>query len=160
MVKGYVQIFDTDILLTQRRNLVTLEGRHFFQQKATDLGDLVNFKLTHFAIGDGGVDPHNLFLPVMPQETDTSLRSPIILDQANNLTYLPFTSITHYDRTQTVIEIRIEAEHGPEQFFYSEAGLFASNPTRDVFKLVARVTFPSVYKDRSRRQTLYWWLFF
>lgn len=155
-VRGYVQLVEGGKIIYEGNNLVTLTGRTFFQHKATDTGQYTSYRLTHFAIGDGGVDPNNPLIPIPPVESDTTLYSPIVIQPESTLK--PITSLTHLSPTQTLIELNLGLTDGPPQFFYNEAGLFATY--QDNVILVARITFPSVLKDHTREQVWYWWLFF
>jgi len=157
-MKGYLQIIDPlqGKVLFEGPNLVTVNGRTFFQHKATDTGIYANYRISHFAIGDGGTDPNNPLIPIPPTEADTTLYSPIVFKEQSTLK--PITALTHVSPTQTLIELHVDLDDGPPQFFYSEAGLYATYEGDAL--LIARITFPSILKDRNRKQVLYWWLFF
>lgn len=165
---GYVQVFEEGKLIYEGHNLVVLSGRQVLQHRLTNVGTYKDYYLSYFSMGDGGADPANPLLPIAPQETDTDLAHTLVFDSSNpnykdGGKKKPITSITHQSQTQTIVELDIATtDNGGQQnpFYINELGLFAANATGTSFRMVARITFPSIVKDPQRSQKIYWWLFF
>jgi len=163
-MRNLVQIYEEGKLIYEGYNMVVLHGRRFTQHVVTNHGTYRTWKFGFFGIGSGGVDPSNDLIPIAPQESDTDLYSPIVLDAnyPDGGRKKAITSVTHITDLQSVIALDISTTDGPPLFKYSEAGLFVtnslSNPTS--FQLFARITFPSITKDTSRSQKIFWHLFF
>jgi hypothetical protein len=144
--------------------------------------------LSWFGLGDGGVLPADPFDPVPPANENTDLNSRIMVNATDSSSAdyhlagepdasyaktgyykLPFDSIIFErdnlnDNKWLVLKITTTAgidDANDERL--SEAGLFTAESnaggTSGTFTLFARVTFPTIIKDATRRLIFVWYLY-
>lgn len=141
--------------------------------------------LTWFGLGDGGVDPSDPFDPIAPVISDDELSSRVSFNSidASNADYhvvsagyptegyykKPFDSVvfeadTYNENRWLILKITVTLtvnDANGEQL--SEAGLYtaesAAGGYSGQFSLFARVTFPTIVKDSSRRIVFVWYLY-
>lgn len=141
--------------------------------------------LTWFGLGDGGVDPADPFDPVAPVINDTELDSRVMINSTDtsNADYhvvsvgypkegyykKPFDSVDFETDSlnenkwlilKITVTLTIDDANGEQ---LSEAGLFTAESRAGgysgQFSLFARVTFPTIVKDSSRRIVFVWYLY-
>ena len=148
-----------------------------------------NHFLSWFGLGDGGVLPADPFDPVPPANENTDLQSRIMVNPSDSsaadyhvvssgypkLGYykLPFDTIvferdTLNDNKWLVLKITttIGIDDANDERL-SEAGLFTAESNSGgytpvspaAFALFARVTFPTIIKDATRRLIFVWYLY-
>jgi hypothetical protein len=142
--------------------------------------------ISWFGLGDGGVLPADPFDPVPPANENTDLQSRVMVNatDASSADYhlssesgypktgnykLPFSSIIFErddlnDNRWLVLKFTTTvgiADANDERL--SEAGLFTAESRAGgwdgTFTLFARVTFPTIIKDASRRLIFVWYLY-
>jgi hypothetical protein len=141
--------------------------------------------LCWFGLGDGGALPADPFTPIAPFNENDDLESRVMVvstsaTAADHHTAgggypktgyykIPFDDVTFeadpYNDSRWLV-LKIETEVGVEfanTETLSEAGLFTANSSSPghsgSFLLLARVTFPTLYKDENRRLLFTWYLY-
>ena len=144
-----------------------------------------NHFLSWFGLGDGGVLPADPFDPVPPANENTDLQSRIMVNPSDSSAAdyhiassgypktgfykLPFGTIvferdTLNDNKWLVLKITttIGIDDANDERL-SEAGLFTAESNSGgysgTFSLFARVTFPTIIKDATRRLIFVWYLY-
>ena len=141
--------------------------------------------LSWFGLGDGGVLPADPFDPVPPANENTDLQSRVMVNATDSSSAdyhiaggsypktgyykLPFSNIVFErdilnDNRWLVLRITTTvgiSDANDERL--SEAGLFTAESnaggTSGNFTLFARVTFPTIIKDATRRLIFVWYLY-
>jgi len=77
---GIVEIFKDNNFIERGKNLVVYDGREFAASKVFDLGNYIDWKITHFGIGNGGTSSDGV-TKIGPNDNDTDLYSPLTLNK-------------------------------------------------------------------------------
>ena len=172
-----------------KHNLVVYRGREILAQRLVNINnplvtDATNAESQYVAwlgLGDGGVDVADPYTPVAPVVSDNELSSEVMVNGTDSscgdyratpttgyykkyFDSVVFEQDTLNENRYLVLKIQITLtvdDANGEQL--SEAGLFtaASNGGgySGDFNLFARVTFPTIIKDSSRRLIFIWYLY-
>ena len=83
-IVGLVEIFKNNSEFIERgKNLVVFDGREFATSKVFNIGNYVNWNITHFGIGNGGTSSDGT-TKVGPNDDDTDLYSPLTLNSSDS----------------------------------------------------------------------------
>ena len=83
-IVGLVEIFKNNSEFIERgKNLVVFDGREFATSKVFNIGNYVNWNITHFGIGNGGTSSDGT-TKVGPSDDDTDLYSPLTLNSSDS----------------------------------------------------------------------------
>jgi len=175
--------------LVGKHNLVLYRGREILAQRLVNqanpyITDATNAKDQYVAwlgLGDGGVAVADPYTPIAPVVSDNSLSSEVMINGTDSscgdykatptagyykkyFDSIVFEQDTLNENRYLILKIQITLtvdDANGEQL--SEAGLFtaASNGGgySGDFNLFARVTFPTIIKDSSRRLIFIWYLY-
>lgn len=184
--KGFVKVYeviDGIKKLRERQNLVLYQGREYLAER------LVNIKnsnvtadpdefLCWFGAGDGGVDPGDPFVPIVPLSVDTDLASEVAIN-ATDSTCADYHDGAYYKRPYDTVEFSRDVVNDNRWLILeitttlntedcngeqlSEAGLFTAASDAGgyggPFNIFARVTFSSIVKDATRQLIFVWYIY-
>ena len=172
-----------------KSNLVVYLGREILAQRLVNqnnsyLSDSTNGKdqfVSWLGLGDGGVNVSDPYTPIAPVISDDGLSSEVMINSTDSscadLRVIPtagyykkyFDSIifetdslneNRYLILKITTTLSVDDADGEQ---LSEAGLFTSASSAGgyggQFNLFARVTFPTIIKDSSRRLIFIWYLY-
>jgi hypothetical protein len=192
--KGLVKIYELDKSgnrkLVHKKNLVVYLGREMLAQRVVNIENSYASPtrdefLTWFALGDGGVDIADPFVPIAPIITDDDLSSRIMISATDSSCAdyhvtgtgypetgyykKPFDSVTFEPdvlNNNRWLVIRISVTIGANDANgnqLSEAGLFSAASSAGgysgQFSIFSRVTFPTIVKTDARRLVFVWYLY-
>jgi hypothetical protein len=101
-IVGIVEVYKNGEFYERGNNLVVYNGREFAASKVFDLGNYVDWKITHFGIGKGGTSSDGI-TKIGPKDDDTDLYDPLTLNK-NSPNYKRDGILKPINKTELIID--------------------------------------------------------
>jgi hypothetical protein len=178
-VVGYGITKNSDGTVTKKKvwdkdNLVVYNGRLWAFHKLFNFpaSPIASYMPQWFSCGEGGCTTDNPRNPLYPQDNDTDMYSPVVIDVANP-SYAdygkkkPLNPGVYFVTDQIIsiiytIYIDFQEANGAGQTSLNELGLFLSpsqDPTESTFWMFSHVCMSSFFKDVNSALELEWWIY-
>ena len=174
---GIVTIKDENdnILINKKHNLVVYNGREYIASKVFNIGNYIDWNITHFGIGKGGTASNDPTTKVGPNDNDTYLYDAITLNKngdgylnngqlkpidKNNVSILIDDNTNHYTRVRVDLIIQPAYEPDmPKPCKVNEMALFYTNSNGD-YRLFSHITFEDLWLNENSMLKVEWNLLF